>query len=196
MSDQIITSLIEKLEGAEVGSRELDCAIWTATGGWDHVGRPPTFSTSIDAALALADRVLRRHGLSRIKDLEPPEPVRRYERAQPGELIHIDIKKLGRFARVGHRITGDRTGQSSSRGIGWEYLHLAVDDHSRLAYSEIHPDEQRGSCLAFLVNALRFFFLKILSHSRRYLGPLTGRGREPLPFIKRTVKRLKLLNPC
>jgi hypothetical protein len=58
MSDQTITSLIEKLEGAEVGSRELDCAIWTATGGWDHVGRPPTFSTSLDAALALAERML------------------------------------------------------------------------------------------------------------------------------------------
>ena len=62
MSDQTITSLIEKLEGAEVGSRELDCAIWTATGGWDHVGRPPTFSTSLDAALALAERVLDERG--------------------------------------------------------------------------------------------------------------------------------------
>ncbi len=58
MSDQTITSLIEKLEGAGVGSRELDCAIWTATGGWDHVERPPTFSTSLDAALALVERVL------------------------------------------------------------------------------------------------------------------------------------------
>lgn len=106
---------------------------------------------------ATVSRVLRRHGLSRIKDLDPPEPVRRYERAHPGELIHIDIKKLDRFARTGHRITGDRTRQSSGRGIGWEYLHMAVDDHSRLAYSEIHPDEQRGSCLAFLFNALRFF---------------------------------------
>ncbi|MBK3404222.1 IS481 family transposase [Methylorubrum rhodesianum] len=106
---------------------------------------------------ATVSRVLRRHGMSRIRDLEPTEPARRYERDKPGELIHIDIKKLGRFARVGHRITGDRIGQSSSRGIGWEYLHLAIDDHSRLAYSEIHPDEQRGSCLAFLFNALRFF---------------------------------------
>jgi len=75
--------------------------------------------------------------------------VRRYERERPGELVHIE--------RTGHRITGDRTGQSNSRGIGWEYLHLAVDDHSRLAYSEILPDEKRGSCLTFLFNALRFF---------------------------------------
>ncbi|MBB2823402.1 UNVERIFIED_ORG: transposase InsO family protein, partial [Rhizobium esperanzae] len=76
---------------------------------------------------------------------------------QPGELIHIDIKKLGKFNRTGHRITGDRTGQSNSRGIGWEYVHLAIDDHSRLAYLEILPDETRRSCLRFLFNALRFF---------------------------------------
>jgi transposase InsO family protein len=106
---------------------------------------------------ATVSRVLQRLGLNRIAALEPAEPVRRYERERPGDLIHIDIKKLGRFERTGHRITGDRTGQSKGRGTGWEYLHLAVDDHSRLAYSEILPDEKRGSCLTFLVNALRFF---------------------------------------
>jgi transposase InsO family protein len=106
---------------------------------------------------ATVSRVLRRLGLNRIAALEPAEPVRRYERERPGELIHIDIKKLGRFERTGHRITGDRTGQSNRRGIGWEYLHLAIDDHSRLAYSQILPDEKRGSCLRFLFNALRFF---------------------------------------
>ena len=88
---------------------------------------------------ATVSRVLCRLGLNRIAALEPAEPVRRYERERPGELIHIDIKKLGRFERTGHRITGDRTGQSKSRGIGWEYLHLAIDDHSRLAYSEFCP---------------------------------------------------------
>jgi transposase InsO family protein len=106
---------------------------------------------------ATVSRVLRRLGLNRIAALEPAEPVRRYERERPGELIHIDIKKLGRFERVGHRITGNRIGQSNSRGVGWEYLHLAIDDHSRLAYSEILSDEKRGSCLRFLFNALRFF---------------------------------------
>ena len=104
---------------------------------------------------ATVSRVLCRLGLNRIAALEPAEPVRRYERERPGELIHIDIKKLGRFERTGHRITGHRI--ANSRGIGWEYLHLAVDDHSRLAYSEILPDEKRGSCLRFLFNALRFF---------------------------------------
>lgn len=106
---------------------------------------------------ATVSRVLRRVGLNRLAALEPAEPVRRYERERPGELIHIDTKKLGRFARTGHRVTGDRTGQSKSRGIGWEVLHLAIDDHSRLAYSEVLPDEKRGSCLRFLFNALRFF---------------------------------------
>jgi transposase InsO family protein len=89
--------------------------------------------------------------------VEPAAPVRRYERATPGEILHIDIKKLGKFNRIGHRITGDRTGQSKTRGIGWEYVHLAIDDHSRLAYSEILPDETRACCLRFLFNALRFF---------------------------------------
>ncbi|GEP01811.1 hypothetical protein GCM10007887_34090 [Methylobacterium haplocladii] len=70
--------------------------------------------------------MLRLHGLDSIRDLEPPEPMRRYERDKPGELIHIE--KLGRFARTGHRITGDRTRQSSSCGIGWEHLHLAVEE--------------------------------------------------------------------
>jgi transposase InsO family protein len=106
---------------------------------------------------ATVSRILRSLGLNSLKALEPAEPVRRYERECPGELIHIDIKKLGKFNRIGHRITGDRRGQRSSRGVGWEYLHLAIDDHSRVAYSEILPDEKRRSCLRFLCNALRFF---------------------------------------
>jgi hypothetical protein len=69
---------------------------------------------------AALPRVLRRLDLNRLSALEPAEPVRRYEREKPGEMIHIDIKKLGRFNRVGHRITGDRTGQSNRRGVGWE----------------------------------------------------------------------------
>lgn len=106
---------------------------------------------------ATVSRVLKRRGLNRLEALEPALSIRRYERQRPGELIHIDIKKLGRFERAGHRVTHDRTGQSNSRGIGWEYVHLAIDDHSRLGYSEILPDETRRSCLRFLFNALRFF---------------------------------------
>ena len=102
-------------------------------------------------------RVLGRLGLSRLKDLEPAAPVVRYQRQHPGEMIHLDIKKLGRFDRVGHRITGDRTGQSNSRGIGWEFVHVAVDDASRIAFSQIMPDEKKESAVAFLKAALAYY---------------------------------------
>jgi transposase InsO family protein len=106
---------------------------------------------------ATVSRVLQRLGLSRIKDLEPATPIIRYERKTPGEMIHIDIKKLGRFDRVGHRITGDRTGQSNRRGIGWEFVHVAIDDASRIAFSQIMPDEKKESATAFLKAALAYY---------------------------------------
>ena len=84
-------------------------------------------------------RLLRRQGLARLRALEPPVPVQRYEWARPGELVHLDVKKLGRIGRVGHRISGDR--RSRVRGIGWEYVHVAIDDASRLAYVEVLRDE-------------------------------------------------------
>jgi transposase InsO family protein len=99
---------------------------------------------------ATVSRALKRVGLSRLRDLEPAEPVRRYERAHPGELIHLDIKKLGRFERTGHRITGDRTGQSNSRGVGWEYVHVCIDDNSRIAVTDIYTDEKAVSAVHFL----------------------------------------------
>ena len=131
------------------------CAAVEALRRRRHTGEH--IAAEVGVSPATVSRILKRLGLNRLSALEPAEPVRRYERAAPGELIHIDIKKLGKFDRIGHRITGDRTGQSKSRGVGWEYLHLAIDDHSRLAYSEILPDEKRTSCLRFLFNALRFF---------------------------------------
>ena len=76
-------------------------------------------AAEVGVSPATVSRVLRRLGLNRLKDLEPAEPVRRYERKQPGEILHIDIKKLGKFSRTGHRITGNRKGQSRTRGIGW-----------------------------------------------------------------------------
>lgn len=106
---------------------------------------------------ATVSRVLARAGLSRLKDIEPAEPVRRYERDAPGDMIHIDIKKLGRFDRVGHRITGDRTGQSLSRGIGWEFVHVCIDDASRVAFSQILPDERKESAVAFLKAAIAYY---------------------------------------
>ena len=106
---------------------------------------------------ATVSRVLKRLGLSRLKDLEPAEPVRRYERENPGELIHIDIKKLGRFDRVGHRVTGDRSSPNKSRGAGWEFVHVAIDDASRIAFSQIRPDEKKESAVAFLLAALAYY---------------------------------------
>ena len=131
------------------------CAAVEALRRQRHTGEQ--IAAEVGVSAATVSRVLRRLGLNRLSALEPAEPVWRYERTAPGELLHIDIKKLGKFNRIGHRITGDRTGQSNTRGIGWEYVHLVIDDHSRLAYSEILPDEKRASCLRFLFNALRFF---------------------------------------
>jgi len=110
---------------------------------------------------ATVSRVLRKARLSRMRDLDPPEPVRRYERAHPGELIHIDIKKLGRFERVGHRITGDRAERSSangrSKGAGWEFVHVCIDDASRIAFSQVLPDERKESAVAFLHAAIAYY---------------------------------------
>lgn len=110
-------------------------------------------------------RILSAARLSRARDLDPPQPVVRYEREHPGELIHLDIKKLGRFEQVGHRITGDRTRQSSSRGkrggkawgAGWEYVHVCIDDASRIAFSQIHPNEKKESAIACLEAALAYY---------------------------------------
>ena len=100
---------------------------------------------------------LRRIGLNRLAALDPKPVIIRYEREHPGELIHIDIKKLGRIDGVGHRITGDRTGQSNKRGTGWEYLHVAIDDASRLAFTAMLPDERKESAVTFLNAALAWF---------------------------------------
>jgi transposase InsO family protein len=114
-------------------------------------------ATELAVSPATVSRILRRLGLNRMRDLEPAEPVRRYERAHPGEMIHIDIKKLGRFEKVGHRITGDRTGQSNSRGVGWEFVHVCIDDASRVAFSQIFPDEKAVSAIAFLRAVVAFY---------------------------------------
>lgn len=100
--------------------------------------------------------ILRRSGLGRLALTEQPTgPVTRYERRHPGELIHIDIKKLGRIERIGHRIHGDRT--SRARGAGWEYVHVAIDDATRLAYVEVLPNERARSIVGFLERAISWF---------------------------------------
>ena len=112
-------------------------------------------ASCLGVSKATVSRVLRRAGLSRLSDLRPAEPVQRYEHEQPGELLHIDIKKLGRFDRVGHRITGDRA--QRGRNIGWEHVFVAVDDHSRMAFTQIYPDESKHSAEAFLRSAVAYF---------------------------------------
>lgn len=102
-------------------------------------------------------RWLRQAGIGRLAWLEPQEPPRRYQRERPGELLHLDIKKLGRFSRIGHRITGDRRGQSNTRGVGWDFVHVAIDDATRLAYVEVLPSERKGCARAFLRRAAEWF---------------------------------------
>jgi len=105
---------------------------------------------------ATVSRILKRLGLNRIGALEPAAPVRRYEREKPGEMIHLDIKKLGRFARAGHRATGDRQG-CRNKGAGWEFVHVAVDDHSRIAFAKIMGSERKRSATVFLKAALAYY---------------------------------------
>jgi len=105
---------------------------------------------------ATVSRVLRRLGLNRLAALEPAEPVRRYERDKPGEMIHIDIKKLGRFNTIGHRILG-RSEEARTRGAGWEYVHVAIDDHSRVAFAKVMSSERKRSAIAFLKETLAYY---------------------------------------
>jgi transposase InsO family protein len=104
---------------------------------------------------ATLSRWLRRLGLNRLKSLEPTPPVVRYEREHPGELLHIDIKKLGRINRIGHRITGSRIGRTND--AGWEFLHVGVDDHSRVSLAEIYPNERGYSAQSFLRHAVKYY---------------------------------------
>lgn len=111
--------------------------------------------------------VQRRLGLARLPRLQPPVPLIRYERARPGELLHLDIKKLGRITRVGHRIHGDRT--TRERGAGWEYLHVAVDDHTRLTYAELLADERGATATAFLARAAVWFAAQGIARVERVM---------------------------
>jgi len=99
--------------------------------------------------------VLRRLGLARLPALKPPVPVRRYERARAGELLHVDIKSLGCIAGVGHRIHGDR--RTRVRGIGWEHVHVCIDDATRVAYVEVRPTLQTADVVGFLARAVAWF---------------------------------------
>jgi transposase InsO family protein len=152
-----------------------------------HTGKQ--IAAELHISPATVSRILKRLGLSRIAALAPAAPVRRYEREKPGEMIHIDIKKLGRFNRIGHRMTGDRSKQSRSRGVGWEFVHVAVDDHSRIAFAKVMPSEKKRSAIAFLKAALAYFGSLGVKVER----VMTDNGSCYKSFaFRRTCKRLKL----
>jgi len=135
------------------------CAAVEALRRQRHTGKQ--IAAEVGVSAATVSRILRRLGLNRLSALEPVEPIRRYQRENPGELIHIDIKKLGKFNRIGHRITGDRTRQSNLRsrgeGPGWEYVHVCIDDASRIAFSQVMKNEKKGCAVAFLKAAVAYY---------------------------------------
>jgi transposase InsO family protein len=117
----------------------------------------PQIANQVGLSQATVSRILRRCGLSVLSALEPQVPRPRYERATPGELVHLDIKKLGRFNAIGRRITGDKRQPKSTRGVGYEFVHVAIDDHSRIATAKIFPDERQESAVAALLQTVADF---------------------------------------
>jgi len=130
----------------------------------------PQIARLLRVPRATVARVLKRAGLERLKLLEPREPVRRYEWSRPGDLLHLDVKKLARIGGIGHRIHGDR--RRMIRGLGWECVHVAVDDYTRLAYVEVLPNETGETTVAFLRRALAFY----RSHEIRVQRVLSDNG--------------------
>jgi transposase InsO family protein len=110
----------------------------------------------VKAPLSTVARYVQRLGLNRLELLQPKPPVQRYEHAHPGELVHLDIKRLVRFRRPGHRVTGTRLG-GESRGAGFQFLHVAIDDHARVAYGELYGDERACSVIRFLARLVRYY---------------------------------------
>ena len=116
----------------------------------------PQIARQLKRPRATVARVLKRAGLERLKKLEPVAPENRYEHRRPGELLHLDVKKLGRISGFfGHRITGDR--RRSRRGAGWDYVHVAIDDATRIAYAEVLRDETGATSAAFLARAKAWY---------------------------------------
>jgi len=112
-------------------------------------------ASALGVCKSTVSRILQRAGLSRLRDLEPAEPVVRYEHEHPGDLIHIDTKKLGRIQKPGHRVTGNR--RDHSPGANWEFLFVAVDDHARIGFTDMYPDEKGPSAEQFLRNTVAYF---------------------------------------
>ena len=161
----------------------------------------PKIARMLGLPVSTVGAVLRRIGLGRLSALDERPPVIRYERQRPGELIHVDTKKLGRIDGLGHRITGDRRGHRA-RGVGWEHLHVAIDDACRLAYTEILSTDRGADCAAFLIRAQAWFRTQGLivervmtdnawayTHTRAFKDALQACGARHLttkPYCPRT----------
>ena len=146
---------------------------------------------------ATVSRILVRLKLNKVKMLEPQVPVVRYEHAAPGDLLHIDIKKLARIHKPGHRITGNP--QDETRGAGWEFLYVAVDDHSRMAYVAMMPDEKAVSASSFLHQA-HVYFARHNIHLRRVMtdnGPcfISGLFRDACRTLHLRHVRTRIYTP-
>jgi transposase len=182
--------------GAQVHDRVCEARRRT---GWG----PRLIAAELGMAHATVSRCLQRRGLSRLPSA-PREAVRRFEWPCPGDLLQMDTKRFGRFTRPGHKVTGDRhrTGAEKRMRVGWEFCHSMIDDHSRLAYTEIHPDENAATVTAFVERALGFFagygitakrvqtdnaFVYVRNRSLREL--LADRGIEHRRIPPRTPKR-------
>jgi transposase InsO family protein len=116
----------------------------------------PAIATRLQLPKSTVARILQRHGLSRLKALEPPQPVVRYEWPKPGDMLHVDVKKLGRIKGLGHRVTGRSAGYKKN-GLGWDFVHVCIDDASRVAYVEVLPDEKGPTTAGFLSRAVAWF---------------------------------------
>jgi len=162
--------------------------IWATPQAWvrsiEHLRRLRMTSTQIASrlhmALSTVSAVLVRLGLNRLWRLEPPEPPNRYCRRHPGELIHVDVKKLGRFNRPGHRVVG--RGVNRSVGVGWDAIHVCVDDTTRLAYVEVLTDELGETSTGFLERAVAWF----TEHGVTVERVLTDNGS---PFVSKAWAR-------
>jgi transposase InsO family protein len=132
---------------------------------------PHVIGWALGVAASTVHAVLRRHGRSRLVLRTAPEQVVRYERSAPGELVHVDIKKLGRIIRPGHRVTGDRSSQAKGKA-GWQHVYVAIDDHSRLGFASVLPDETADSALVFLGQLVSFYS----AHGIRVERVLTDNG--------------------
>ena len=146
-------------------------------------------ASHLQLPIAAVVREQRRLGLAQLPRLEPPHPILRYEWPHAGDLLHLDVKKLGKIGRIGHRIHGDRT--QRVRGIGWEYVHVAIDDCTRVPYAETLADETGPTTVGFLHRALAFYRARGI-HVRRLL---TDNGTNYRSVVMRAeVARLRVVH--